>query len=237
MRWLALAALTIAMTGLVACTADTGDFADETEDLGPPVSFGFPIADRSLIFQTTGVDHDPEDHDADGPIGRGICKNYDGEGFPACYDEHDGSDFLLEGGFETMDNGSNAIVAAAAGVVVSIEESQYDRCRVDGFEVTCDGHPMVGNHVILDHGDGVQSWYWHLMTDSVVVEPGDTVKCGDLLGMMGSSGNSSMPHLHFELQVDEVVFDPYAGSLSQEESWWAEQDAGDGLPGAGCTGS
>jgi hypothetical protein len=59
----------------------------------------------------------------------------------------------------------------------------------------------VGNHVILDHGNGEFSFLAHLKKGSVAVETGDAVKAGDRLGVCGNSGNSSEAHLHYHLQT------------------------------------
>jgi murein DD-endopeptidase MepM/ murein hydrolase activator NlpD len=56
-----------------------------------------------------------------------------------------------------------------------------------------------GNHVIIDHGNGLYSFYAHLQPGSVQVEVGDKVKTGDQLGLLGNTGNSSAPHLHFHI--------------------------------------
>ncbi|MDP2305772.1 MAG: M23 family metallopeptidase [Pseudomonadota bacterium] len=198
-----------------------------------PLAFRFPLADRALFEQLVGVDHDPVVY------GEGIegaqCTNYDGRGFPWCYDSHDGSDFLLDGGFDVMDAGSTPIVAAADGVVVATEASNYDRCHATFEGVDCDGYPMEANYVILEHEGGYSTRYWHMKTDSVVVAVGDTVRCGDTLGLVGSSGYSSMPHLHFELQdAAGMTTDPYAGAWSQPETWWVEQGEAEGMPGSDC---
>lgn len=58
---------------------------------------------------------------------------------------------------------------------------------------------IAGNHVIIDHGNGEFSYYAHLQKGSVSVKAGDVVKAGDTLGKCGNSGNSSEPHLHFEV--------------------------------------
>ena len=101
--------------------------------------------------------------------------------------------------------------------------------------MTCDGNPIVANHVILEHHDGTTSRYWHLMTNSAAVEVGDIVSCGDVLGLIGSSGNSSFPHLHFQVELsDGTVIDPFAGEYSQEESMWIEQVSDYGWPGQNC---
>lgn len=219
---------------LAACSPAT--LVDDT-DVDPVTAevFAMPLAEPERFFQTTGVDHDPEDH-SDNALGGAICTNYDGRNFPWCYDGHDGSDYLLEGGFDAMDAGSTAILAAADGVVVSTDDGNYDRCHVEGTSVSCDGYPMVGNHVIVEHPSGVRTKYWHMKSGSVAVEVGEEVHCGQELGLVGSSGNSSMPHLHFEVEDgDGDTVDPYAGVFSQPESWWRDQgDDNEALPPAGC---
>ena len=230
--------LTLAIL-LAGCSGKADTSATDTGD-GPlvPVTFGFPVADRGLISTVVGVDHDPTEHT--GVLGGAICTSYDGRGFPHCYDGHDGSDFMLDGGFDTMDAGSVEIVAAAEGVVVETEDGHYDRCHADIDDpsgVSCDGHDGIANSVILEHADGIRTLYWHMMQDSVAVSVGDEVSCGDVLGLIGSSGYSSAPHLHFEVQFgDGSSVDPYAGEESQPESWWQEQGDPDDLPGDGCAG-
>lgn len=56
-----------------------------------------------------------------------------------------------------------------------------------------------GNFVIIDHGDGEYSLYAHLQPGSVRVKPGDMVKAGQPIARLGSSGNSTEPHLHFQV--------------------------------------
>jgi hypothetical protein len=61
------------------------------------------------------------------------------------------------------------------------------------------GRFVLGNHVILDLGDGVHAVFAHLRRGSLKVAEGDRVRPGDPLGEVGNSGNSSEPHLHFHL--------------------------------------
>jgi murein DD-endopeptidase MepM/ murein hydrolase activator NlpD len=67
-----------------------------------------------------------------------------------------------------------------------------------------------GNNVIVDHGNGYTTLYAHLT--SVFVNPGETVSKGQQIGTMGSTGNSTGPHLHFEIRYNGVPYDP-AGYL------------------------
>jgi murein DD-endopeptidase MepM/ murein hydrolase activator NlpD len=56
-----------------------------------------------------------------------------------------------------------------------------------------------GNFVIIDHGNSEYSLYAHLQPGSVRVKPGDVVKQGEPIAKLGSSGNSTEPHLHFQV--------------------------------------
>ena len=223
------------LLGLVACSAHEGGDTAPPPDTGAaetPFQLSFPVDDPAAIAPPViGVDHDPEVHEG---IDALICTNYAGLGFPHCYDEHHGSDFLLDGGFDAMDAGSAWVLAAAPGTVVEVEDGHYDRCHGDlaTMDVSCDGHEVVGNHVIVAHDSGYRVLYWHFMKDSIDVAVGDVLSRGDPLGRIGSSGYSTTPHLHLELQdPDGEVIDPYAGDYSQPESWWCAQGDVDGLPG------
>ena len=64
-----------------------------------------------------------------------------------------------------------------------------------------------GNHVILKLGPGTFAGYAHLVPGSVRVRAGDHVRRGQVLGLLGSSGNSSGPHLHFQLMNRPSLLD------------------------------
>jgi len=63
-----------------------------------------------------------------------------------------------------------------------------------------------GLHVVIDHGGGLSSLYGHL--DTVVVASGDVVAAGQVIGTVGSTGNATGPHLHFEIRRDGIAEDP-----------------------------
>ena len=71
---------------------------------------------------------------------------------------------------------------------------------------------LAGNNVTLRHGPSLYSVYAHLQPASIRVKIGDVVEQGAVVGLCGNSGNSSEPHLHFQMQ-DGPAFD---------ESWGIE---------------
>ncbi len=90
------------------------------------------------------------------------------------------------------DDGSNIsegtdIYAARSGVVVTVYN---DGNWNTGF----------GNYCVIDHGNGVQTLYAH--SKNILVSEGDTVEQGDVIGIVGDTGNTTAPHLHFEVRVE-----------------------------------
>jgi murein DD-endopeptidase MepM/ murein hydrolase activator NlpD len=63
-----------------------------------------------------------------------------------------------------------------------------------------------GNAVVVDHGRGVMSGYWHLA--QIQVSEGQMLEPGDVLGLVGSTGLSTGSHLHWELRVMGIPVDP-----------------------------
>ncbi|MGZ8387517.1 MAG: M23 family metallopeptidase [Rhodoplanes sp.] len=63
-----------------------------------------------------------------------------------------------------------------------------------------------GRMVEIDHGNGLTTRYGHL--SDIVVQVGQTVKIGHVVGRMGSTGRSTGPHLHYETRVDGEAVDP-----------------------------
>ena len=63
-----------------------------------------------------------------------------------------------------------------------------------------------GNHIIIDHGNGFVTLYAHL--NSIFVKPGESVAAGQQIGSVGNTGNSTGPHLHFEIRYQGVPRDP-----------------------------
>jgi hypothetical protein len=82
---------------------------------------------------------------------------------------------------------------------------------------------VPANYVVIDHGGGYYALYWHMKRGSVAVQPGQLVTAGTQLGLTGSSGFSTGPHLHFESWKDGRWFEPSAGPCRSGASFWKSQ--------------
>jgi hypothetical protein len=198
-RHTVLAAAVLLAVAVSAC--DNGTAPDEGEIL----LFAAPIAGTPMVdvFYGAYMDH------ASGPGAMDYACGV------KAYDGHRGVDILLRN-FQVQDTGV-AVLAAAPGVVVGVLDGMPDRntswAQGGGF----------GNHVVLSHPGDVRTVYAHLRRSSIAVETGQTVDTGTVLGLVGSSGMSNWPHLHFEVWRHGRAVEPFAGSCSSGPTWWTEQ--------------
>ena len=92
------------------------------------------------------------------------------------------------------------VVAAADGVVMT----------------TADLTSSYGTHVVIRHANGMQTYYGHGTRGSICVKPGQTVKQGEKIMLSGSTGNSTGPHLHFEVRVYPYSYKYSATAYGQD---------------------
>lgn len=99
----------------------------------------------------------------------------------------------FHGGIDMTAGCGTPILAAKAGVVVA------------------SGRPLwpydPGYGVVIDHGGGIQTWYWHITTQ-IVVQPGQVVGTGQVIGYEGTTGFSTGCHLHFATNINGVWENP-----------------------------
>ena len=144
---------------------------------------------------------------------------------PRSYDtengyNHTGIDiFPFPYDWDMMDKEQMEIVAAAPGTIVLKSDGNQDK--------SCSFNSSAWNAVYVMHEDGTVAWYGHMKRNSITSKKvGEQVEVGEILGVVGSSGNSTGPHLHFEIQDSEGrVLDPYQGACNPTvgESLWEEQ--------------
>jgi murein DD-endopeptidase MepM/ murein hydrolase activator NlpD len=182
------------------------------------VTYDFPLRlapglpGEAGYYVSALADHDPA-----------AGKVLDYNGGNRTYDSHRGIDIALwPFPWNKLDAGEVQVLAAAAGTIVA-------KADTNAADHHCGNGADGGdwNYVALEHADGRMTIYGHLRHLSLTAKAiGQTVARGEVLATAGSSGNSSGPHLHFEVRVKAFAkewIDPYAGPHSQPESLWTAQ--------------
>lgn len=98
-------------------------------------------------------------------------------------------------GIDIHANGDDTIYAACDGVVGATANS----CTHVSCGYQCEHYNTFGNYIRINNSDGTKAYYGHLKKDSLLVSVGSSVKKGQPIATMGSSGYSTGKHLHFEL--------------------------------------
>jgi murein DD-endopeptidase MepM/ murein hydrolase activator NlpD len=165
-----------------------------TVTIAKPGTFQHPFAGAlgTQWVPGTFVDHDPA-----------LFSRIDYASGDRVLENHAGIDYGV-GSFRAMDNGLR-ITAVAPGVVTKALDGHFDRVTEAGencfFET---------NLVEVRHADGTLATYAHLKKNSVAVSVGQSVSAGQTLGVVGSSGCTSGPHLHLELMSSGgTLLDPF----------------------------
>ncbi|MDH3787008.1 MAG: peptidoglycan DD-metalloendopeptidase family protein [Xanthomonadales bacterium] len=187
-----------------------------TAGLQIPLRRGLSNTYPGLITIAAFVDHDEVNPDSllDWNCGQ---RTYDGEDFG-----HNGTDFNgVLYPWRTMANDGMIVTVAADGEIIDRNDGEFDQ--------NCAFDPQAeSNFVVLKHTDGKITIYAHLKKGTVTPRKvGDQVEQGDYLGVMGSSGQSTGPHLHLGVQdLSNNLFDPYAGTCNElnAESLWEDQE-------------
>lgn len=127
------------------------------------------------------------------------------------YDAHNGTDIRLP----TLAAQASGVpvLAAASGEVLRVRDGVDDVSvrRPGGLEAVAGSE--CGNGVIVAHPGGWETQYCHLAKGSVRVRPGQDVTAGEPIGMIGMSGETEYPHLHFTVRKGTEVVDPFAPGL------------------------
>ncbi len=97
------------------------------------------------------------------------------------------------------------------GIDIAGEKRSEIKAALDGKVKFVGYRGGYGNVVVLSHGDGYETLYGHL--EKPLVREGDILKRGDLLGLLGSTGRSTGPHVHFELHKNGKKIDPLRAEL------------------------
>ena len=93
-----------------------------------------------------------------------------------------------------------------SGIDISTEIRSSVTATADGRVVSTGYKSNYGQTVIIDHGDGFETLYSHL--SKITVKPGDKVCRGEEIGLVGMTGRSTGPHVHYEIRVDGIARNP-----------------------------
>ena len=237
-------ATTLVLITFVSATATAQDTPEPPRPVAPSVTEGTWVApenfapgavsrpaarkhsalsELSFIWPMPGeIDHDHiltgyMDHDTTSGL-----RDY--MGYQHTYNGHAGVDLAIRN-FREMDRGV-PVYAAASGTVAATAYDNFDRNTAWNPDVA-----SLMNGAVIEHGDGIQSAYFHFRRNSTTVEPGEEVEAGQFLGYVGSSGFSDLPHLHFEVRnaTDLIFIDPFEGSAHSGASLWIDQSEYVGL--------
>jgi murein DD-endopeptidase MepM/ murein hydrolase activator NlpD len=91
----------------------------------------------------------------------------------------------------------NPVVATADGIVVNLNQDK-----------------IFGRSILISHGGGLTTFYGHL--NKFLVQAGQKVKRGDLIGELGNSGKATGPHVHYEVRLNDKAINPYFYILEEE---------------------
>lgn len=133
---------------------------------------------------------------------------------------HQGVDiFTWPFSWKQVDENQTEVIAAASGQIVFKSDGNFDR--------NCDLNNSQWNAIFIEHSDGSIAWYGHMKNGGLTSKGvGDSVSQGEFLGVVASSGNSTGPHLHFEVyDENNNLIDPYSGPCNSlnTSSWWQDQ--------------
>ena len=167
----------------------------------PTVRFGWPLRLDDWWAVANYVDLNPKTNLLDYN-----CDN-------VTYDGHLGTDILIRN-FLEMDEG-RPVLAAAPGTVQYTQDGFFDRNT--GF------NSLPANIVWMAHADGTYAGYFHFKKWSIRVHAGQQVGEGQILGLVGSSGSSTDPHVHFQVEDVSTVYEPSAGPCRPGDSLWRNQ--------------
>ncbi len=149
---------------------------------------------------------------------------------------HEGTDFFIRS-FPQMDS-LVPVYAVADGKIFFTKDSLYDRNNWsserhyhgdNGYNLKW-SNEVYGNHIVINHKDSLFTLYANLKKYSIKVKPGDSVKSGQLIAYVGSSGYTPTPYLHFEVRNKKNNNDfvnPFQGSCGSTKSLWVHELAYD----------
>lgn len=113
----------------------------------------------------------------------------------------------LMGGFGERTDPFSGEGARHTGVDISAPMGTPVKATADGVVISAGWNGGYGRCVIIDHGNGYQTWYGHL--SKLDVMEGEEIRQGETLGNVGMTGRATGPHLHYEVRIHSTPVNPY----------------------------
>jgi murein DD-endopeptidase MepM/ murein hydrolase activator NlpD len=104
-----------------------------------------------------------------------------------------------------------------SGIDFGARENDPVYAAADGTIITTGSDNAHGNNIVVQHLNGIRTWYMHL--NKINVRVGDSVGKGEIIGLVGSTGRSTGPHLHYEVIKNGTSIDPtpYLQTLRKDD--------------------
>ncbi|MCO4771739.1 MAG: M23 family metallopeptidase [Deltaproteobacteria bacterium] len=188
----------------LSCEADAALEAPDPPLADVPCDAFHSSESESAPIQTTGASLPPSVADASWALPTTWTNWVDFNGEPGHGAQHEGIDWIhADPSLPVID-----VHAASDGVIAYVRSGCPESSRFGHNDSHRECGGGWGNHVVVDHGEGVFTRYAHLAEDDIEVTVGETVSIGRRIGGMGNSGRSEERHLHFELGTSEEPLDP-----------------------------
>lgn len=117
------------------------------------------------------------------------------------------SSHLISSGFSPnrLDPVTGSYYSAHKGTDIAAPTGSPVLAAASGLVTAAGYSASMGNYVVISHGDGITTRYYH--NSSLAVSEGQAVTCGQVISYVGSTGWSTGPHLHFEVRINDVPYD------------------------------
>lgn len=116
--------------------------------------------------------------------------------------------YRMSSGFGTRVHPITGKIKKHTGVDLAAPQGTDIHAAEDGVVTVAQWWNGYGNTVVIDHGNGVWTLYGHIRDGGIKVSPGQTVKRGEKIAEVGSTGNSTGPHCHFEVRINGEPVNP-----------------------------
>lgn len=114
----------------------------------------------------------------------------------------------LSSGYGTRVHPITGKVKKHTGVDLAAPQGTDIHAAAGGVVIVAEWWSGYGNTVVIDHGNNIWTLYGHIRQGGISVEKGQTVKKGQKIAEVGSTGNSTGPHVHFEVRINGTPVDP-----------------------------